>query len=108
MGMRTLVTPANRALEFRQVLDSAVEVANLWKDGVFQQRLVGNIGVDRGDAANGRVEMLEKLIGDASCDFPAITPTEGIFVRDQDAVGFADGRGDRVPIERVQTAEIDQ
>lgn len=61
-------------LVFREFFHCAEEIIGLGEDGIFEYGLVSHEGVDGGDAAHRRIEMVEKLIGNAGGDFRAVTP----------------------------------
>src|SRR5216683_359977 len=79
----------------------------LRKDNIFELGLVGAEGVHGSDAFDGGVELIEKLVGDARGDFRAKTPAQHVFISDDDAMIFAHGGGDGVPIVGGERAEID-
>ena len=54
-----------------QLVDGAEDVVHLREDDVFELGGVGDEGVERGDAADGRVELFEQLLGDARGDLGA-------------------------------------
>ncbi len=64
-------------------------VVHLREDGVFELRGVGDEGVERGDAADGRVEVLEQLVGDARGDLGAEAVRARVLVRDDEPAGLA-------------------
>ena len=64
-------------------------------------------GVQRADAPDRRVEVLEQLAGDARGDLGAEAARQLILVRDDDAVGALDVRGDRVPVVRHDRAQVE-
>ena len=76
--------------------DGLQDVGRLREDGFFELGIVGDRRVERGDAPDRRVEVLKELAGDAGGELGAEAARQLIFVRDDDAVGRGDGRGDRV------------
>ena len=65
--------------------EGAVEVVHLREDVVFELRRVGDEGIERGDAADGRVEVLEQLLGDARGDLRPEAVRARVLVRDDAA-----------------------
>src|SRR5215831_9631063 len=68
LGRRTLKT----ASVLSQFLHGAEGVVHLREDGVFEDGLVGDVGVHGGDTAHGGVELGEQFVGDAGGDFSAV------------------------------------
>src|ERR1700722_15671562 len=89
------------------VFDGGDDGFGLGEDDVFELGLVGAEGVHGGDALYGGVELVEKLFADAGGDFGAVAEAAHVFVGNDDAMIFADGRGDRVPVVGSQRAEVD-
>src|SRR5712664_2384811 len=94
-------------LVFEELFDGRDDVLGLRKDNIFELRLVGAEGVHGGDAFDRRIELLEKLVGDARGDFRAETPAQHVFVGHDDAMILAYGGGDGVPIVGGERAEVD-
>ena len=66
----------------REVLDGLQHVRRLRQDDLFEIRAVGDRGVERGDAADRRVEVFEQLVGDARRQLGAEAAGQLILVRD--------------------------
>src|SRR5438874_6114676 len=81
-------------------------IRHLRQNRVFQLRRVGDEGVERGDAADGSVEVFEEFAGDARGDFGAVTPRQRVFVSNDHPRSFLHRRGDCVPIVRTYGAQI--
>ena len=79
----------------------------LGEDDVFEFGLVGAESVHGGDALDRGVEFVEKFVGDAGGDFGAVAPAEHVFVGDDNAMGFFDGRGDGFPVVGRKRAQVD-
>ncbi len=58
----------------RQFLHHPEQVGDLGQDGILQNWLIGNEGVQGGYAPHGRIQVLEQLIGDARRDLRAVAP----------------------------------
>ncbi len=78
------------------------------KDRVFQDGLVGNEDVFRSYAADRGIEFVEEFVGDAGSDLRAVAPAQRVFVSDQSSVRFGNRFGNRVPVERIQAAQVNQ
>ena len=83
------------------------DVGRLRQDRFLEVRAVGDRAFERADAADGRVEVLEQLAGDARRDLGAEAARQLILVRDDDAVGALDVRGDRVPVVRHDRPQVE-
>src|ERR1051325_2279080 len=73
-------------VEFR---DCAVDIFDLREYRVFESGRVCDECVERGDAADGRVEVLEQLFGDARGEFRPEAVRARVLVGDDDLVGLA-------------------
>src|SRR4051794_32166117 len=69
-----------------QLRDGAVHVFDLGEYSVFELRSVGDEGVERGDAPDGRVEVFEQLFGDARGQLRAEAVRARVLVGDDDLV----------------------
>src|SRR6267378_1185263 len=79
----------------------------LRQNNIFELRLVGAEGVHGGHALDRGVELFEKFVGYARCDFGAETPAQHIFIGHDYAMILAHGGGDGVPIVGRERAKID-
>src|SRR5579872_2730658 len=75
---------------FREFLHGQEEIVGLRKDRIFENRLIGNEYVFGGDAADGCVEVIEKLVGDTGRNLGSVAPTQRVFVGDQHAIRLRD------------------
>src|SRR6266436_219579 len=91
----------------QKLADRRKNMLGLRKDNIFELWLIGAEGVHGGDALDGGVELVEKLVGDAGGDFRAETPAQHVFICHEDTMIFAHGGGDGVPVIRRERAEID-
>src|SRR5205085_6659380 len=66
--------------------DGAGHVFDLREDVVFNLRRVGDKGVERGDAADGRVQVFKQFVRDARGYFSTEAVCARVFVRDDDLV----------------------
>src|SRR5215471_15571016 len=82
------------------VFDRLQDVVCLRKDRFFELGCVGNRCIERANAVNRRVEILEQLAGNPCGDLGAETARQLILVRDDDAARFLDECGDGVPVVR--------
>src|SRR5580765_4526205 len=89
------------------VSDGLQNVLRLRKDRFLELRRVGDRTVERADAADGGVEILEQLAGNPRGDFGAEAARQLILVRDDHAVDLLDERGDRFPVVRRDGAQVE-
>ena len=94
-----------RASVGKQFADGGGQTAALWKDFVLEFRLVGAEGVHRRNAPHGSVQFIKKLVGDARGNFGAVTPREHVFVGDNHAIRFPNGRGRSPPNQKARASE---
>src|SRR5579872_2738014 len=73
-----------------EFLHGQEEVVGLREDRIFENRLIGNEYVFGGDAADGCVEVIEKLVGDTGRNLGSVAPTQRVFVGDQHAICLRD------------------
>src|SRR5580698_5380605 len=64
----------NLFLELCQFFHRPKQIARLRQNGVLQNRLIGDEGVSRGNSLYRRIQMMEQLVGNAGCDFGAVSP----------------------------------
>ena len=70
----------------RDGLDGLQDIRGLRQDDLFQIRAVGNRGVERCDAADGRVEEFEEFVRDPRRQLGTEAAGQLILVRDDDAI----------------------
>ncbi len=63
--------------------------------------------IERGDADDGAVEIVERLFVDDGGDLSRQASGAGVLVKDDDRVSLLDGRGDSIAIERRDGAQIE-
>src|SRR5262252_691341 len=80
------VETATAILISHDLLDRLQHVGGLREDFLLEIRMVRDGRVERRDAANRRVEVLEELVGDARGDLGAESARQLVLVRDDDAV----------------------
>ena len=73
-----------------QIKNRFEDSVGLRKDRVFQHRLIGHERVHCAYALDGRVEVVEEFVGNASGDLCTVAPTEHVFVSYDHAAGLAD------------------
>src|SRR5882724_1038841 len=81
----------------QQPFGFARQVVDLRQDGVLQLRMIAHPGVEGANAAHGRIQAIEKLVGDARGNFGAVTEGDAVLVRHQNAAGLFDGDANGVP-----------
>src|SRR2546427_8848978 len=64
-------------------------------------------GIHGPPALDGRIQLVDQLVGNARGDFPAVAPAPHIFVRDDHAVRLSNRRGNRLPVVRRKRAQVD-
>src|SRR5690348_11052047 len=69
--------------------------------------MISHPGVERTYAANGCVQFVEELVGDACGNLGAVTEGQSVLMRDDHTIGFLDGCADGVPIIGSQAAQVD-
>src|SRR5215208_596709 len=109
-GMTTsTVVPvvAIRSLVLRQLLQACHHVFDLRDESLLERRRERNGGVGRGDAAHGRVEVLEGLRGDRRRDLGAEATGERVLVEDERLRRLLDGAQHGILVPRGQRAEIE-
>src|SRR4029077_18011962 len=86
-----LFLSSKRLLVLHQFLHRFLDILRLREDEVFKLRGVADKGVGCADAADGRVEEFEKLVGDTGGDLCSVAIRDRVFVSDDDTRSFLDG-----------------
>src|SRR5688572_6410446 len=107
LSMTPLLTCGLSASVLHQLRNRVFHILALRQDEVLQLRGVADEGVGGADAADGGVQVFEKLDRDAGGDLGTVAVRDRIFVSDDDARGFPDGFGDGFPIVWYERAKID-
>src|ERR1041384_2513025 len=98
------IVPVSVSVKLR---DGARYVFDLREDCVFDLRRKSHKGIERGDAADGRVQVFKQFVRDARGYFCAEAVRARVFVRDDDLVGAFDAFGNRVPVVRRERAQVE-
>src|SRR5262249_7237937 len=107
-GMTTSVTVVAIVLLVRgEVAQTCDDVVDLRDERLLEWRREGHWTIRRGDAADGRVEVLERLLGDRRRDLGAEASGARVLVQDEDLRRLPRARQHRVPVPRDDRAEVD-
>ncbi len=79
----------------------------LREDRFFELWRVGDRRIERADAADGRVEILEQLAGDARRNLCTEPARQLILVRDDHAVGLLHQGRDGFPVVRRDRSQVE-
>ena len=72
----------------------------LGKEEVFQRRRKRHWRIECRDAHDWAIEVFERLLVDDGRNFACQSAGPGVFVQDDDLVGFLDRRGNGLAVER--------
>src|SRR6185437_1347695 len=89
-----------------QTLHRANNVFGLRQNLVFELRLISAERVRCCNAANGCIQILEQFVGNPRGNLRAVTPGKRVLINNDDAISFLYGSGNRIPIIRTESPQI--
>ena len=66
--------PSTLVLKLSQTLHRLIQIFRLRQNHIFQQRLIRDKSISRGDSPNGSIQVIEQFVGDARGDFCSVAP----------------------------------
>src|SRR5579862_4149165 len=98
--------PNIRQLVFCQVARGSGNFFRVGQKALLKRRRIRHRRIERGDARDGPIQILESAFADKRRDFSGDAARARVFVNDQELVGLFHRREDRVAIERQKRAQV--